>query len=169
MEKIRGFEKVTYEQFAKDIKEEFYLEGATVQKIYDNISLPTRSTAKSAGYDVVSPITFTLAPEQDVKIPLGVKVYMLDDEVAKVYPRSGLGFKFYTRLANTLGIIDADYYNNSGNEGHCWIKLRNEGTQTLKVNGGDKICQMIFDKYLLADGDNFIGEERIGGFNSTGN
>ena len=169
MEKIRGFEKVTYEQFAKDIKEEFYLDGDVVKSMYDIITLPKRSTAKSAGYDVVSPIDFELEPMQDIKIPLGIKTYMQDDEVVKIYPRSGLGFKYYLKISNTLGVVDADYYNNSGNEGHCWIKLRNEGTQTLKVNGGDKICQMIFDKYLLADGDNFIGEERIGGFNSTGN
>ena len=168
MEKIRGFEKVTYEQFAKDIKEEFYLEGDVVKDIYDIITIPKRSTARSAGYDIVSPIDFELEPMQDIKLPTGLKVYMLEDEDIKIYPRSSLGFKYYLRFANTTPIGDSDFFDNKKNEGHYWIKVRNEGTEKMKIRAGEKICQVIFEKYLLADGDDFSGKTREGGLGSTG-
>ena len=159
--KIRGFEKISKEQFKKDCEDNFVFID------YDEIILPKRATAKSAGYDVYSLFTFTLQPNEEIKIPTGIKTYMQDDEVLKAFPRSGHGFKYYIRLANTIGIIDADYFNNEGNEGHIWVKLRNEGIKPFSVKQGDAICQFIFQKYLLADNDSFDGETRIGGFGST--
>lgn len=159
--KVRGFEKISVEQFNKDV-------GNMLSK-YEQIKLPQRATAKSAGYDVFSLIDFALQPNEDIKLPTGIKAYMQDDEVLKAYPRSSHGFKYYIKLANTVGIIDADYYDNEGNEGHIWVKLRNEGNKLLEIKKGDAICQFIFEKYLLADGDNFNGEKRKGGFGSTNN
>lgn len=151
--KIRGFEFISEEQQVKDsVKPE---------------KLPKRGTALSAGYDCFSPIDFTLNPGEDIKVPTGIKAYMLNDEYLAALPRSGHGFKFYLRLANTKGIIDADYYNNSGNEGHIWVKIRNEGKEPLTIKVGEGMCQLIFQKYLIIDGDSFSGEERDGGFGST--
>jgi dUTP pyrophosphatase len=158
MNKIRGFEKVSKEQFLKDTFGN--------EQLYDEIKLPKRATAKSAGYDCYSLYNFELQPNGEIKIGTGIKAYMQNDEVLKAYPRSGLGFKYYTRLANTIGVIDADY-TFADNEGHIWVKLRNEGNKILYINKGEAICQFIFEKYLLADGDSFEGEKRIGGFGST--
>ena len=132
---------------------------------------PKRSTKKSAGYDIFSPIDFRLAPGEDAVIKLGIKAYMQDDEFLMIAPRSGLGFKFYSRLANTVGIIDADYYNNEDNEGEIAVKIRNESSdKELIVEKGKAICQAIFMKYLLVDGDSTDeGGERTGGFGSTDN
>lgn len=132
---------------------------------------PKRSTKKSAGYDIFSPIDFRLAPGEDTVIKLGIKAYMQDDEFLMIAPRSGLGFKFYSRLANTVGIIDADYYNNEDNEGEIAVKIRNESSdKELIVEQGKAICQAIFMKYLLVDGDSTDeGGERTGGFGSTDN
>ena len=132
---------------------------------------PKRSTKKSAGYDIFSPIDFRLAPGEDAVIKLGIKAYMQDDEFLMIVPRSGLGFKFYSRLANTVGIIDADYYNNEDNEGEIAVKIRNESSdKELIVEQGKAICQAIFMKYLLVDGDSTDeGGERTGGFGSTDN
>ena len=52
--------------------------------------------------------------------------------VLKIYPRSGLGFKFRLQLNNTVGIIDSDYYG-SDNEGHIQIKVTNDGRQGKDV------------------------------------
>ncbi|HOA79659.1 MAG TPA: deoxyuridine 5'-triphosphate nucleotidohydrolase [Defluviitaleaceae bacterium] len=155
----RGFEVISEEMFNKlfypfDVK-------------YEELKLPKRATAKSAGYDVFTPIDIILEPNEEIKLPTGIKSYMLDDEVLFAAPRSGHGFKYYIRLANTLGVIDADYYNNSDNEGHIWVKIRNEGNKIFAVNKGEAICQLIFQKYLLVDGDTFEGNERIGGIGST--
>lgn len=163
MSRIRGFEFVSSEQWEKDI------EGLKHENSYNqqDVRLPRRATARSAGYDIFSPIDFELFPGEEIKIPLGFKIYMLEDECFKIIPRSGLGFKYYLRLANETGLIDSDYYNNSGNEGHCWIKLRNEGTAFLMVKRMDAIAQGTFERILLADGDCFDGLIRGGGLGST--
>ncbi len=156
--KIRGFELVSTEQAEND--------GLCVG--FDCIKLPKRGTMKSAGYDVFAPYDIVLEPNEEIKVPTGIKSYMQDGEVLMAFPRSGLGFKYYCRLSNTVGIIDQDYYNNENNEGHIFIKLRNEGDKTMTIKQGDGMCQFIFMPYLLADGDNFDdGEVRKGGFGST--
>ena len=157
----RGFEKISKEQFINDFER-----MAQVVNYYD-LKLPKRATKHSAGYDVFSPISFTLKPNEDIKIPTGFKVYMLEDEWIGFLPRSGHGFKYYIRLANTEGVGDSDYYNNVDNEGHYYIKIRNEGTENFSVKTGEAIAQAIFHKYLLVDGDDFTGDERVGGFGST--
>lgn len=165
--KIRGFEKISIEQWIKDIKDEFYLDSVIATEMYKNISLPKRATAHSAGYDFFSPIEFELEPNKDIKIPLGIKSYMQEGEVLLIHPRSSLGFKYYCKIANEIPVIDGDYYDNEKNEGHIWLKIRNEGDITMKINEGDAICQGIFMPYLLSDGDSFEGNKRVGGMGST--
>lgn len=160
--KTRGFEKISEEQWNKDCSFNCKIE---------DVLLPKRATRKSAGYDFFSPLEFTLAPGEEIKFPTGIKVYLPDNEYLDIRPRSGHGFKYYIRLANTTGVIDADYYNNQDNEGHIWVKIRNESNssgKTLTVNLGDAVCQGIFLEYKLADGDSLDnGDERVGGIGST--
>ncbi len=158
MSKTRGFEVISEKQFKKDF------EGLDIN--YTDIKLPKRSTARSAGYDCFAPKNIWLTPGEEIKLPTGIRSYMLDDEVLFALPRSGHGFKYYLRLANTIGCIDSDYYD-SDNEGHIFVKLRNEGTKTFEIKKGEGMCQLIFQKYLLVDGDDFTGEIRNGGFGST--
>jgi len=156
----RGFEIVSESEFNKSFQ------GFDAK--YEELKIPKRATKKSAGYDIFAPFNISLLPNQDRVIPTGIKAYMLDDEVLKVYPRSGLGFKFYARPANLVPIIDADYYDNPKNEGNIMIKIRNESNQVLLVAKGKGFCQGIFQKYLLADGDNHsMGEDRVSGIDST--
>lgn len=155
----RGFEIISEHQF----KEDFTMLDAT----YSDIKLPKRATALSAGYDMFIPFDIVVKPNMEITIPTGIKSYMLDDEVLLAHPRSGHGFKFYIRLANTIGVVDADYFENPDNEGHIKIKIRNEGDRLFTLNKGDAFCQVIFQKYLLADNDSFTGKERIGGIGST--
>ena len=162
MNHIRGFERISETQWLKDIDD---------PENYGNINdiiLPKRATSHSAGYDIFSTANSILLPNTDILIPLGFKIYMLEDEFFEIHPRSGLGFKYYIRLANTTGIIDSDYYNNLINEGHCFAKIRNEGHITVIVKKGEAIAQGIFQKFLLVDGDSYNnGNTRNGGFGST--
>ena len=160
--KIRGFEKISFEQYVKDVGGERH----ELAEEYLDIKLPRRATAKSAGYDIYSPFSFELNPGETIKIPTGIKAYMQDDEVLKIYIRSSLGFKYDVTLSNNVGIIDADYAN-ALNEGHIWIKLINHGDKTLSINKGEAIAQGIFEKYLKADDDKPVKEERVGGIGST--
>lgn len=162
--KIRGFEKISKEQFIKDF-------GTIKQEVEYNtdIKIPQRATFKSAGYDFYSPISFRLHQNQEIKIPTGIKVYMQDNEKLDIRVRSSMGFKYNIRLKNQLGLIDADYYNNPNNEGHIWVALKNEGDTIWEVKKGDAIAQGTFDVYLITDDDKPIKEERIGGIGSTSN
>ena len=160
----RGFEKITSEQIEEDISKKPF--GNLVKKV--DIKLPKRATSQSAGYDIFTIKGFGLKPGKEIKLPTGIKAYMQPDEVLKIYPRSSLGFRYYARLANSTGLIDADYYGNEDNEGHIWVKIRNESDEEMAIQKGEAICQAVFQKYLLADGDSFDGDERKGGIGSTG-
>ena len=145
------------------------------QAAYDGLfytgerKLPQRATKGSAGYDIYAPFKFVLNAGEEVKIPTGLKVHMNDGEVLVIVPRSGLGFKYYCRLANTIGVIDKDYIC-ANNEGHIWVKVRNEGDKPMEIKGGEAFCQAIFLPFLITDDDSFDnGEERHGGFGSTTN
>ena len=156
---MRKFEKISFEQFSKDIKED--------KELYNSYKLPVRKTKNSAGYDFESLIDFILKPNEIIKIPLGIKACMNNDEVLMIFIRSSQGFKYNIRLCNQVGIIDSDYYNNEDNEGHMWIKLKNEGDKDYIVKKGDAVCQGIFTKFLSVDDEEEIKNIRKSGIGST--
>ena len=139
-----------------------------LEKIKNYIKLPERGTPQSAGYDFYLPMDVSLKPGEAKKIPTGIKAYMKDDEVLQIYPRSGLGFVYHLRVSNTVGIIDADYADNAKNEGHIFIKIRNEGEKVLELEAGSRFAQGIFTKYLTVKNDSTINDSREGGLSSTG-
>ena len=162
MKRIAKFEKVSFEQFEKD----WDLSG-DAKEVYEKIKLPKRATTGSAGYDFYAPVDITLAPNETIKIPTGIRAGIEDGWVLKLYPRSGLGFKFRLQLNNTVGIIDSDYYY-SDNEGHIFCKITNDSNEnkTVSINAGDGFCQGIFLEYGITVDDDAT-EIRNGGFGST--
>ena len=148
----RFFEKISFEQFKKDIIDD--------KELYDNYKLPKRDTLYAAGYDIYSLEDFILKPNDVKKIPTGVKANMENDEVLFLIVRSSMGFKYNIRLCNQVGVVDKDYYNNSDNEGHIFIKLKNEGDKDYVVKKGDAICQGIFIKYLTVDNEESNFDDR---------
>lgn len=172
MMRVGSFHKVSFEQFRTAIKSDFYPDDDSqvldevIRRQYDAITLPKRATSGSAGYDMASPVAFELKPGQSIKIPSGISANIEEGWFLGCFPRSGLGFKFKARLANTVGVIDSDY-SGSSNEGHIFIKLCNEGDKTITVNPGDKIVQAIFLPFGVTYDDEESGV-RDGGFGSTG-
>ena len=156
---MRKFEKISFEQFKKDICDD--------KKLYEEYSLPKRGTKNAAGYDFYALYDYTLRPGDIMKIPTGVKVQMEDDDVLFLIDRSSMGFKWNVRMCNQVGVIDADYYNNNSNEGHMWIRLQNEGDKDYIVKKGDAMIQGVFLKYLRVDNEEEINKDRIGGLGST--
>ncbi|GCA65872.1 deoxyuridine 5'-triphosphate nucleotidohydrolase [Mediterraneibacter butyricigenes] len=168
MKKIAKFHKVSYEQFLEGWKDTFpETTEEKVKEIYEQIRLPKRATAGSAGYDFFSPVDFTVAPGQGIKIPTGIRVEMEPEWVLKCYPRSGLGFKYRLQLNNTVGIIDSDYFY-SDNEGHIFAKLTNDSREdkTLELKAGEGFMQGIFVEYGITVDDDATAI-RNGGFGST--
>ena len=154
MEAIAKFEQVSREQLSKI--------GCIEEQ---EIKLPERATVGSAGYDFFAPKDYTVAEGETVVIPTGVRCCMEPGWVLSLYPRSGMGFKYLVGLANTVGIIDSDYYY-SDNEGHIMVKLVNRGIEPLEIKKGKAFCQGIFTKYGVTIDDN-AKDIRNGGFNST--
>lgn len=176
--RIAVFEKVSFDEFKKDwIKTVIEPENRditegdlkTIREIYDNIKLPQRATVGSAGYDFFAPTDFQIACDDSINIPTGIRCKISDGWVLTAYPRSGHGFKFGIRLANSVGVIDSDYYF-ADNEGHIFVKLVNESVlgwrKEFKVNQGDAMCQGIFLPFGITENDEAEGQ-RTGGFGST--
>lgn len=132
------------------------------------IKLPERKTKGSAGYDLSAAASVSIPPKEIGFVPTGLKALMAEDEVLQVYPRSSLSFKKRLLKANSVGIIDSDYYNNPDNEGEIILILYNFGQKTATVEKGERIAQGVFMKYYTIDGDN-TKVKRLGGFGSTGN
>ncbi len=142
---MRNFEKISFEQFKKDIEDNLDL--------YNEYQLPTRDTPYAAGYDFHAIGDFIIKPGESKKIPTGVKAQMYNDEMLLLCIRSSQGFIYNVRLINQVGVIDKDFCDNPTNEGHIWIGLKNEGEKDYIVNKGDGIAQGVFIKYLLTDND----------------
>ena len=133
------------------------------------INLPVRSTKYSAGYDVEAAEDVVIpAFRPGIKptlVPTGLKAYCLEDEFYMLVNRSS-GPKKGLVMANSIGIIDSDYYNNENNEGHFYFQYFNMKDEDITIHKGDVIGQIIFQKYLIVDNDNAEGV-RTGGFGST--
>ena len=91
--KVAKFYKVTLEQFAKDWKDTFsdnpeYCVDEVIKSIYDNIELPTRATAGSAGYDFFTPTPIHLEPGESVVVKTGIRVKIDEGWALIVMPKS---------------------------------------------------------------------------------
>lgn len=145
--------------------------GFEIVKGYEDkgITLPVRKTKHSAGYDI--------AAAEDVVIPsyklgikptlisTGLKAYCMEDEYFMLVNRSS-GPKKGLLMANSIGIIDSDYYGNVDNDGHFYFQYWNVSDHDLEIKKGDIIGQVIFQKFLITDDDKAEGI-RTGGFGST--
>lgn len=135
-----------------------------------NINLPVRSTKNSAGYDVEAAedcIIPAFKPGQKpTLVKTGIKAYMESDEVLILANRSSNPGKKGLILANSIGVVDSDYYGNPDNDGHIMYAFFNFKAEDIEIKKGDRIGQAIFQKYLVTDDDIAQGE-RTGGFGST--
>lgn len=149
---MRDFEKISYDQFKKDIIDD--------KKLYEEYKVPSRGSNHACGYDIFLLEDLTIKPGEIKKIPTGIKAKFGNNEALLLIVRSHTGFKYNIRLCNQVGVIDSDYYNNADNEGHIWIKLQNEGEKEAKFEKGQSLVQAMFINYLITDSDINQGKER---------
>ncbi len=135
---------------------------------HPNVELkaPKRATKCSAGYDLYSPIDVQIAPQTSKLIWTDFKAQFNPNEVMFLVVTSGMGKKG-VMLANTIGVIDSDYYGNESTDGNLGINLYNYGTNPYVIQAGDKIGQAIFTNFLTVDNEEEITTVRTGGFGST--
>ena len=172
MWRVGEFEKVSLEQFKKDWLDTLPTSKTKwsdeeIEELYNNISVPIRATRKSCGFDFKTYFDFSLAPNETIKMPTGIRVRIEDSWYLGVVPRSSIGFKYRVQLDNTVGIIDADYYD-AKNEGHIFIKITNDSKtgKVMELKAGDAFAQGIFSPYGITYSDNTT-TEREGGIGST--
>ncbi len=151
MEKTRGFE------IAKGFEDK-------------SINLPIRKTKFSAGYDIEAAedciIPSFKKGQKPTLVKTGLKAYMPDDEMLLLYNRSSNPGKKGLILANSVGVVDKDYYGNQDNDGHIMFAFYNIKDEDVEIKKGDAIGQAIFQKYFVTDNDKTEGI-REGGFGST--
>lgn len=146
--------------------------GFEIAKGFENksINLPKRSTKNSAGYDIEAAEDCTIPSfklgQKPTLVKTGIKAYMESDEVLILANRSSNPGKKGLILANSIGVIDSDYYGNPDNDGHIMFAFYNIKEEDIEIKKGERIGQGIFQKYLTVDNDNAEGE-RAGGFGST--
>jgi len=142
--------------------------------------LPKRATKHSAGYDLKStercilyPSIFTEVDDELVFLTepsivhTGIKVYMEEDEVFKIYNRSSNPIKKGLILSNSVGIVDKDFCDNISTEGEIMFQFYNVTNEPIVIEVGDRLGQGIFSKFLKTD-DDYSDKERVGGHGSTG-
>lgn len=157
--------------------------------------LPTRKTFYSAGYDFYVAETTTipsyteclskldgidklrtvseaadftkLMGARPTLVPTGIKAKLEPNTYLELSVRSSTPLKTWLILANGVGIIDADYYNNEQNEGAIYFQLINLSPFPIVLHKGDCIGQGIIKQYFRTEDDKVQSEERKGGFGST--
>lgn len=153
---------LNFKQRGFDVVEDKYRKNPTAI-----IQLPVRGTASSAGYDFYSPVSVVIAPHEQVTIWTDICSYMQNGEVLILDVRSSTGINKGLMLANTIGVIDKDYYHNIKNNGNIGVCLRNNTNEPVLIEADERIAQGIFIPFLIADDDNATGV-RLGGVGSTG-
>lgn len=132
----------------------------------EGLSLPTRATSGSAGFDIASAESGTLAPGARRLFATGFAVAIPAGYEIQIRPRSGLALKFGVTLPNTPATIDSDY------RGELLIALINLGSEVFEVSRGMRIAQLVVGRVEPAEFrtvDELPATERgPGGFGSTG-
>ena len=123
--------------YTVEIKDEFYIYNRPILNLEEVAAITKKTKAKP-----------TLVPYLELSV------------------RSSCPLKYWLILANSVGIIDADYYNNPDNEGHIYFQMINLSPFDIQLKKGDTIGQGIIKPYLITEDDATNGE-RKGGFGST--
>ena len=139
-----------------------------IKKLNENAVIPTYGSEYSAGADLYACIEqeVTILPGETKLIKTGLAIEVPVGYGAFIYARSGLASKRGLAPANKVGVVDADYYSNEGNDGNIGFRLLNLGSTPYEIKVGDRIGQGVFIKYGTIKDDNTTST-RTGGFGST--
>lgn len=139
---------------------------ATINVLHELAANLQYSTTHSAGLDLVAcvnPYETEMRPGEHVLVSAGISLNLLPDQVAFIFPRSGLGIRNGIVLRNGTGVIDADY------KGELKVCLQNNGSVSYIVDPGERIAQLVITNFQRIANVTVIEKERgTGGFGSTG-
>lgn len=133
-----------------------------------DIPLPEYATEHSAGMDIRAAVMgeVVLKPGETTLIPTGFAIALPAGYEAQIRPRSGLAIKHHVGILNSPGTIDADY------RGEVRIILTNFGKQDFTIKRGDRIAQMVIERYTRVEWEERDALDETargaGGFGHTG-
>lgn len=163
---VRGFQVVN-DKHRKN-KDIFTNEKGVKFEFNKDIKLPVRADKGSSGYDFYLAKDTQFLPNHVTKVYTDVKAYMQQDEELLIFIRSSLAINHGLKLVNQIGKIDSSYYNNPKNDGNIILAIENTSGRAVTIKEGERIAQGSFYKYLLADEDKVLHDERTGGIGSSG-
>lgn len=130
--------------------------------------LPERSTKQAAGYDFFNPEKVVIQPNEIKYVKTGIKSDFPGDYALLLLNRSSNPKKKGLILANGVGLVDADYYENPDNDGEIAFAFMNRLAEEVVIEAGEKLGQGMFVKFGVLTNEQEIENERTGGFGSTG-
>ena len=138
-----------------------------IKKLTQNATIPTRGTIDSAGLDLYCAIKLTIKPSEKALIPTDIAISIPKTYYGRIAPRSSMAWKKHSDIG--AGVIDSDY---RGNIGVVIFNLST--TDSIEINIGDRIAQLIIEKYypcnLINVNEGILDdtERNTGGFGYTG-
>ena len=154
-------------EVAEDIVIPSYYKYYTMMNEITYLDTGTITSKNSLSLDEIATITKSLRAKPTL-VSTGMKCKLDPGTYLELSVRSSCPLKYWLIMANSVGIIDADYYNNPDNEGEIFFQMINLSPYDIQLKKGDIIGQGIIKPYLITEGDNASGK-RIGGFGSTSN
>lgn len=138
-------------------------------KLRDDVEIPNRATAGSAGFDLCAVIddgSITIKPHETAMIHTGLAVKTPTGYFGAIFARSGMATKRGLRPANCVGVCDEDY------RGEILVALHNDGEIEQTIENGTRVAQIVFVPCFMGEFgeiDSIADTERgCGGFGSTG-
>lgn len=134
-----------------------------IKLVDKNAKVPKRGSDDAAGYDLYSINDEIIMPNERKLIDTGIQLEIPKHYYGRIASRSGLAFK--NGIDVCAGVIDSDYRNN------IFVLLHNSGNKEFNINFGDRIGQIIFEKYHTFNfrlNDIRTTKRGMNGFGSTG-
>jgi dUTP pyrophosphatase len=161
-----------------------------LERLHEDVTLPARATAGSAGFDLRAYLRgrlvrcssgeaqyersandaggewgIEIAPREMALIPLGFRTRLPHDVEAQIRPRSGQAFKHALTVPNSPGTVDSDYAE------EWMVIVRNDAPVARRLVHGERIAQVVFSRFVAPELRVSLVErtsDRAGGFGSTG-
>lgn len=136
-----------------------------IKKLSEKAQTPTRATNNAAGYDLYSAQDIIINTQERQLIKTDISMSIPEGYYGRIAPRSGLALK--SGIDVMAGVIDSDYRGEIG-----VILLNTSKTTPFTIKCGDRIAQIIFEKYHAVEFRELTelksSVRSSGGFGSTG-
>ena len=153
-----------YEDHDRELR---LLHDVSLQQVLSNLFESAKGTAAAQPLTLADIANLTgKHKNRPTLVSTGMKCKLDPGTYLELSVRSSTPLKHWIVLANGVGIIDADYYNNPDNEGEIFLQLINLSPYNILLKKGEKIGQGIIKQYLTTEDDAATGD-RLGGFGST--